>query len=334
MYRMKLSNMNKTKLILLSFLLLSTTQLSANPEAIKLFNDGQIPAAKLLFEQDLKETTTAPETLAYLARIALRQDDMDSAEDLAKEAVVQAPKNSFVQYSYGIVMGRIAQDASIFSALGYAKKTLSGFNQAVVLEPDNIAYRQSLMSYHLAAPGIAGGDKDIALQQAEKIKTLDLKIGTRALINVYAVSEDKTAIKALFTKLPAELSQDADILFHRGLYQLAVEAYPAAVQDFKLAIQQAGDKDEFQQSKFGAMYQIGRTSVISKTEFQQGIESLQEYIKTAPKLSGLPPKDWAEFRMANLIEADGRKDEAVVIYKRLAKNVSDKRLKKAIKAAL
>lgn len=326
--------MNKPRLLLLSFLLLSTTQLYANTEAVTLFKDGNLPAAKLLFEQDLQETTTAPESLAYLARIAMRQDDMDSAEELAKKAVTQTPNNAFVQYSYGIVMGRIAQDASIFSALGYAKKTLSGFSQAVSLEPENTAYRQSLMSYHLAAPGIAGGDKDIALEQAEKIKAQDLKLGTRALINVYAVTEDKTAIKTLFAELPVELSQDADILFHRGLYQQTVEAYSAAVQDFELAIQQAGDEDEFQQSKFGALYQIGRTSVISKTEFQQGIESLQEYIETAPKLPGLPSKEWAEFRMANLVEADGRKDDAVVIYKRLAKNVSDERLKKAIKAAL
>ncbi len=311
-------------------LLLLVTQLSANQKAIDLFNDGELTAAKLLFEQ----TKTKPVALAYLARIALRQDDLDTAKKLADKAVTQAPDTAIVQYSYGIIMGQVAQDASVFRAMGYAKKTLSGFTQAVSLEPDNIAYRQALMSYHLAAPGIVGGDKDIALQQATRIKSLDSKRGVLALISVYAVTEDKAAIRTLFSKLSPELINDPDILFRRGMYQQSLEAYPAAIQDFELSIEQAGEVTEFQASKFGALYQIGRTSVISKTQIQTGIDSLKKYMETAPELPGLPSKEWAEFRLANLIEANGGADEAILTYKRLSQSVSDKRLKKAIKAAL
>jgi len=325
---------NSLILFLSTLLLLSASQVSANQEAIDLFTKGETVAAKLLFEKNLGNSTNPSEALAYLARIALRQDDLDKAKELAGKSIKEGPDSAVAQFSYGLVMGRTAQDASIFRALGYAKKTLSGFSKAVSLEPDNISYRQSLIGYHLAAPGIAGGDKNIALQQAEHIKTLDLKLGTQALINVYAVTEDKPAAKKLFAELADELSRDADIIFNRGMYQQSLKDYPAAVEDFELAIQQAGDIDEFRSSKFGALYQIGRTSVISKTRIQPGIESLKEYMETAPELPGLPSKEWAEFRMANLIEASGREDDAIVIYKRLATNSSDKRLKKAVKAAL
>jgi len=266
-----------------SLLVLLSSQLNASPEAIALFDDGKLLEAKEQFEQELDRSgpDSNPIALAYLARIALRQQRLDKAQELVKKAVKLAPDTAAVQFSYATVMADVAQNASFFSALGYAKKSLAGFTKAVALEPENIGYRQSLLGYHLNAPGIAGGDKDIALEQAEAIKALDLKLGVQALINVYTVTEDEVAIKTLYAGLPQALNNDPDILFYRGIYQQNQKVYPAAVQYFEQAMEYAGEIEAFQKSKFGALYQIGRTSVISNTQLQYGIESLQKYLDTA-----------------------------------------------------
>ncbi|GAB2907280.1 hypothetical protein [Rheinheimera gaetbuli] len=51
-----------------------------------------------------------------------------------------------------------------FLALSYAKKSLPCLEQAVALQPHNISYSKGLMSFYLGAPGIAGGDKQLAWQ--------------------------------------------------------------------------------------------------------------------------------------------------------------------------
>ncbi len=92
---------------------------------------------------------------------------LDRVQELAEKAVKQPLNTAFVQFSYGIIMSIVAQNSIFLNALGYVKKSLSGHAQAVALEPNNIPYRQSLLGYHLNAPGIAGGDKDIALAKGE-----------------------------------------------------------------------------------------------------------------------------------------------------------------------
>jgi hypothetical protein len=49
---------------------------------------------------------------------------------------------------------------------------VNSFSKAVDLEPDSVEYLEGLMQFHISAPGIAGGDVDIAKAQIEKIKML------------------------------------------------------------------------------------------------------------------------------------------------------------------
>ena len=327
--------MNTIKFILicLSFLL-SSVIFATMEEAKVLLKKGELSAAKVLFEAELKEPHINPVASSWLARIAWQDKDFDIAEKLANKAVKKLPESAEIQSNYGIIMANLAQTSSVFSKFGYAKKTLSGFSKAVSIEPENIIYRQNLMAYHLAAPGIAGGDKEIALEQANAINELDIKQGLQALLSVYMATENEAAIQALFAGMTEEQKQDPDILLTYGLYQQTTEKYDQALIQFQHAITYATDQEEFQSSKYGALYQLGRTSVLSKQNIGSGIEALRQYIDTAPELDGLPSKEWAEFRLANLIEAGGNKSEAVSTYTRLAQDTNDENLKSAIKKAL
>ncbi len=320
--------------ILMLTLLFSGLSYSDQKKGIELYDSGKFDEAKLQFEQSISDKETKPKALMYLARIALKKKDIDEAEELIEEAEELAPKDAEIQFYYGIVNGEIAQEASIFTALGYAKKTRKAFAKAVVLEPDSIAYRQALMSYHIAAPGIAGGDKEVALEQAKAIKVLDLKKGLMALARVYAADEDEDAIDDLYTSLPESLRFDPEILIQKAFYLQRKENFKEATAVFKLVVKHAADNKEFQNSKFHATYQIGRSSVLSEANLDEGIEKLNSFIDKAPAGDGLPSLDWAKFRLANLIELKGDKKQARSIYKQLKKITKDKSLIKAIKKAL
>jgi tetratricopeptide (TPR) repeat protein len=61
-----------------------------------------------------------------------------------------------------------------------ARKVKTQLEQAVALNPDNIAARFDLLQYHLRAPGVVGGSREEAQRQAEEIARRDAQQGGAA----------------------------------------------------------------------------------------------------------------------------------------------------------
>ncbi|WP_444994518.1 tetratricopeptide repeat protein [Aliikangiella sp. IMCC44359] len=298
------------------------------------FNQEKYQLAEEGFASILKLSNNHLESLTYLARIKARNNKLDDAEELIEKAVKLAPNNAEVQHLSGKIYGEIAQEASVFTALGYAKDCLRGFTKAVELEPDNVDYRADLLSYHLNAPKLAGGDKNIALKQAKAIQQLDKKKGFIALLNTYTITQNEQALKRHIDNLPKSIAQDSDVIFNKGMSQQKSEQYIDAIQSFHQAIKYAGSQEEFRVAKYAAIYQIGRTSVLSKLQVSEGIKALRRYLHEAPSHRTLPSKEWAEFRLANLIDLNGDSNEAEKIYQKISKQTKDEVLKEQVSKVL
>ena len=104
-------------------------------------------------------------------------------------------------------------------------------------------------------------------------------------------------------------------------------------EEFTVAISKNAETEASITAKYRALYQLGKTSVLSETNIDAGIIALREYIDKAPDLDGLAPKPWAEFRLANLLALNTQKAEAKTIYLRLAKADNEELAKQAKKAA-
>ena len=89
--------------------------------------------------------------IQYLAKIALAEGKLDEAEEYIEKAQELAPKNAKIQFDAARVMGAQAQDASIFSASGYASKFLEAFKKAVELKPNFVKQQTSIRRYCLFA---------------------------------------------------------------------------------------------------------------------------------------------------------------------------------------
>jgi tetratricopeptide (TPR) repeat protein len=301
-------------------------ELSPLDNAISVLEGGQTEKATELFEAQKSN----PDAMVYLARIYMNTD-LDDAEDWIKKAIQKQPNNAFAQYWKGRVMGAQAQD-SVFSALSYAGKSLDGFTRAVELEPSSVQYRNALMQFHIQAPRIAGGDTDIAKQQIAKIKELDAKAGIRAEIDFAFSQDEEEQAGKLLSAAKLTYSDIPDFFFTAGMIQQRKENYAQAMVELTEAIGKQADTEDSVKAKYNAMYQLGRTAVLSETNLEVGIKSLKTYIGETPDVEGLIPKPWAEFRLANLLALNAQKDQAKAIYLRLS-NTADKNLAKQAKKA-
>jgi tetratricopeptide (TPR) repeat protein len=305
---------------------------SANSiDPIQLFDDGKLALAQQAFEMRLQKDTNDAKALMYLAWIAQRNEDLDKAEELIERAIKKAPENAEIQYRYGGIIGEVAGDASIFTALGYAEKSLHGLKKAVELEPENIEYQQGLLNFYLIAPGVAGGDTDKALEQAESIQKLDEKSGFLAFSQIFSSLGDKEKLTDLFETALQRFPEDARLYYERGLSNQTQKNFTQAFADFKRSSLLAASEPEAALQRFEAIYQIGRTSVLSEQRVENGIEAILLFIEQAPESKVLPSKEWANYRLANLYELNKQKKEAKTIYRKLYKTTEDSNLKKRVR---
>jgi len=316
----------------------ATTTISPSvlQQAEQLFTQEKLPQAKKLFTELLNKNKSSVEILSYLARISAKQNNFDDAEMYIKKALKLAPKNAFVQNLSGKIYGSIAQNASIFSALGYAKKCLKGFRTAVEITPANIEYQQALLSFYLGAPSIAGGDEELAMQHAKIINKLDRKQGYIAMGEVLNATKNKKTLALHLANTPEEFQHDPEVLLSKGFIYQQQKNYSQALASFKEAANNSNmnnDNDALT-VKFQALYQLGKTSDESTKQIDDGIIALSTFIEQAPKGHQLASKEWAQYRLANLIAKQGDSNKAKQLYQLVAKNTDDNALKKKVKKLL
>lgn len=187
------------------------------PAAIGLYEARHYSEARRMFRA-LETTCTAgdPNLDFYLGRLALWFDDEREALARLERAVARAPSAARLHNALGDACGLAAQKAGLLAKLGWAKKCLGAYERAVALEPDNTAYRWSLLGYYLVAPRIAGGGREKALAQAEAIKRLDAMAGRIAHATLWLAERNFSAAFAEFADVAESASDDFLVLYHIG----------------------------------------------------------------------------------------------------------------------
>tara|TARA_R110002126_G_scaffold161549_11_gene309403 strand:- start:3821 stop:4678 length:858 start_codon:yes stop_codon:yes gene_type:complete len=228
--------------------------------------------------------------------------NLDLAEKYIKQALALAPDNAEVHFICGRIMGQQAENA-IFSALSYAKKSLTCLEQAVKLQPDNTGYRRGLMSFYLGAPGIAGGDEELAWQQVEHITIIDALQGSLAKLNFYRQTEQQDQYRQLLEQSRISYPAHAEFHYRHGLLLQEEKQYSEAFVAFTSATQAA--KDNADVYVLNAWYQIGRTALFSQQQLAEGIAALNYFIAHVAAADDVPETAWAHLRLAQLHKLTG-----------------------------
>ena len=322
-----LSAVSTAALLLSTATYAETTALTVQVK--QLWQESDYQAAQDLLAAKVERKTKDAELLALLGQTQALLGNSDRAEELLEKALKYNADNADYQHWYATVSCNLASSASMFSAMGYAKRCRKAYEKALQLAPDNPRSYVALGSFYAQAPGIAGGDKAKALELAKRLAKKDVLQGALLKLKATDVSDD-----AVFNALLAE----SDILKARpeSYFQRAVtlgnnDEYEQAIALLKQALVQPAMDEDAIATLTESRYQLGRYAVLGKTAVKEGISALQQYLQTDPT----PRRnEWAQLRLAQLYLLSEQADKASAITQPLLASTADNKLKAELKKLL
>ena len=283
----------KRKLITLA--LISSISITSHADITAVKNALEVEDSKLAEQEFSSLSVTEKNSLegkVLTGRIMLVNNDTEDAFDYFEELQEQNSSNVDVNYYLGVSAVIMAQKASIFSKLGYAKDFVKAMEKTVELKPDHQDALNTLIGFHLNAPGIAGGDTEQALVFAKQLQQHDAELGYSQIANVYWQTEKPELAEKTLTEAFAKFPESGTLYFSRAMARINDEAWKDARADLVFAVKYAKDDEK----KSRALYQQGKVSVKSGDESALGIEALTEALPIADKQY----QPWVKYRLAQL----------------------------------
>jgi tetratricopeptide (TPR) repeat protein len=266
------------KIILLIFILILTTQIIPQGDnskelenGINLFNQEEYDEAKEIFETILEDNEDLAEAHYYLAKCLFNLDDLDEAIAHGERAVELDDKNAEYHFDLGMMYAEDARDASFFRAPFIAGDIKEQFERTVELDPDHLQGRIGLAQFYLQAPGIAGGDIDKALEQAEIIVTMDEMQGGFLLSQIYLEKENFNKAEAELKLLEDKFGEDPEFYYlynSYGYFLLTQGRVDEAIEKFKKQVSIAPEEANPHDS-LGEAYRIKGMLAESLNEYQK-----------------------------------------------------------------
>lgn len=157
-----------------------------NIDPASLIRAGHFKQARTLLEKHLAENPKDAEALVLLARVKLAYQDHDEAARLLRQAMAMEPGNSNAHVYLAEAYSLKIDHAGVFEKMGIARRIKSEAERALAENPNNLDALETLLEFHLHAPGIVGGDRDEAGAIAERIAKLDFVRGDFAKAEIAA----------------------------------------------------------------------------------------------------------------------------------------------------
>ena len=292
--------------ILLFALQFSTSVFAVSPQDIKAQLDADDKRALPNAEAWVKANPKNADAWVLLTRARLQADKNEAAIDSAEKAVALAPNNAQAQFWLGNSYGSHIGEVGMLSKMSMAPKLRDAFEQTVKLDPNNLDARESLLQFYLQAPSIAGGGKDKALAQANEIGKRDAARGYRAKAQIQLADKDAAGALKSYEAAYAAKPSDKNTRMALGVAYQQAGRWNDAFRHFRAWAAQDANAGL-------AWYQIGRTSVLSGLQLNEGIAALQKYL-LMPHAGDEPPNKNAYHRLGQLYAKAGKRAEAKAAF--------------------
>ena len=242
----------------------------------------------------------------WLGRAYYENRDYDNAAAQEEKAGSLDPKNSLYHQWLGRSYGGQADRERSFSL---ARKVKKEFEEAVRLDPSNIAARRDLEEFCLNAPWIVGGSKDEARAQVEAIAAIDPTEGhlARAVLDKDQgkIDLEENEYRQVLSAKPSKIEPyfEAAEFFQRQNRRTDMEA----------VIQSAAAVNP-NDARLG--YYRGVLGVLSGgAAGAQSEQYLKAYVASTPNRSDWPPHAAAREWLGRLYETQGKRAEAAEQYR-------------------
>ena len=185
---MAASGFYKMKIPLLFFFLILPPVLGSNgnlQDAIGLYEKGQFAQTAGVLRQMSASTPSNPEIWVWLSKTLLKIREWDKAVEAMEKAVHLQPADAKNHLLLGRACGSRASHSSILTAMGWARRVVREFETAKKLAPQDVDVRFDLLEYYLDAPGIVGGGREKAEEEAHAIAKLNPRKGFMARATIH-----------------------------------------------------------------------------------------------------------------------------------------------------
>jgi tetratricopeptide (TPR) repeat protein len=286
----------------------------------QLFDEGNFDEARTYYEGLLAKDSTDVDAVIYMTRIALNQDDYNTAIEWAEKGLELAPDSSKTHYwaatAYVVKVQRE-------NAIMLVDKVKSHIEKAVELDPSNVEARTFLAMFLVNAPPMVGGSREKAKEQAAELMKYDAYQGHLLMAQISAVEKDYDKAAGEFEAAAQMKPEDPDPYYRMGMMYQQTQEWDKAFAALEKALVTDPDARS-------ALYQIGRTGVLSGENLDRAIECLQLYLEREPE-SNAPTWANAHWRLGMLYEEQGKVDAARKEYEAaLALDPEDKNAKGAL----
>lgn len=157
----------------LGFLAVVPAVAGADESAPALLASGRVDEAIAALHEQIQQSPNDPLAHNLLCRAYFSLGQWDRGISDCEKAVTLAPDNSQYHLWLGRIYGEKADKSSFMTAAGLARRVVREFEAAVHLNPKSVDAHSDLAEFYLEAPGIVGGGRDKAEQQASVLQGLD-----------------------------------------------------------------------------------------------------------------------------------------------------------------
>jgi len=268
-------------------------------------NEGKRDQAKVLLLGEVERNPRDPEVDYLLSKVYVGEADFDLAADYAEKAVKLADSVSEYHLNYARVLLAKTSQSGAAGAFLAARKGKKEYERAIEVDPNNLEARYELCLYLLVAPGLIGGDKEKAREQAAAISSKDEIFGSFAWASVYEREQNTAKAESLFMRaVEIDTSSTAEALYGLGYFYERNQRYDEAIGIFK---QIAGNRPD----DLVAVFQLGRAYLDAKTDLEAAQAAFTRYLAEGPAPDG-PDEAMTRWRLGQVYDLEGKRDSALV----------------------
>ena len=273
--------------------------------ALDQFDRGDYRAAIGTLSSGLTQSPQDARLYQWRSRCYLELEDYTQAISDGERAVSERPADSEYRRWLGRAYGGAAERARSFSLAGKVRRT---FEQAVRLDPSNLAARRDLAEFYLEAPWIVGGSSRKALEQIEAIAEADAVAGylARAAYSRHEkrLDEAEANYERVLTLGPGQLDPYLEVA---DFYEKREDA-----GKFAGVVEQAARVAPSDQR---LSYYQGVALVLADRNLAEADRLLRAYLANAPRRSDLPSHAAAHEWLGRLNQRLGNEKVAADEYR-------------------
>jgi tetratricopeptide (TPR) repeat protein len=285
-------------------LLLSASMFAIEDSPKDLLQAGRVDDAISALNGRISSNPGDAEAIHQLCRAYFQYEDWDRAEPRCKKAVEMQPNNSAFHRWLGRVYGQKAERATL--PISLALKTRDEFQRAAELDPTDSNAGVDVAEYYLEAPGIMGGGKDKAREQARIIGKTNPAQEHWVYARIAEKNKDFVTAEKEYRKMVEAGNGGAEAWLNLAFFYRNQKRYDEMEQAFVKMNQAPMPAREVLVEAAGSLLRTGRA-------FSFAIELMRRYFSDGPVEEA--PAFKAHYLLGQLLEKQGDLAGAAVEYR-------------------